>query len=96
MRRTMRASLDTGGVPLRGSTPSTPSSSCPPTSPAGTSASAACTRMRGGSFESYDEAFASEGVVAGDAIDPDRGSVDPFLPRQRSHEGHARLQGRLA
>jgi hypothetical protein len=26
--------------------------------------------MRGGSFESYDEAFASEGVVAGDAIDP--------------------------
>jgi hypothetical protein len=52
--------------------------------------------MRGGSFESYDEASASEGVVAGDAIDPDRGSVDPFLPRQRSHEGHARLQGRLA
>ena len=48
--------------------------------------------MRGGSFQSYDEAFASEGVVAGDAIDPDRGSVNPFLPRQRCHEGHARYK----
>lgn len=40
-------------------------------------------RARWFSFESYDEALASEGVVADDTIDPDRGSVNPFLPGRR-------------
>lgn len=42
-------------------------------------------RARWFSFESYDETLASEGVVADDAIDPNRGSVNPFLPGHRFH-----------
>lgn len=41
------------------------------------------------SFESYDEADASQGVVGDSDINPQPGSVNPFQPDQRYVAGHA-------
>ncbi len=44
-------------------------------------------RARWFSFESYNEGLASQGVVADDAIDPDTGGVNPFLPGHKYKPG---------
>jgi hypothetical protein len=41
------------------------------------------------SFESYDEALASQDVAADDIIDPDPGSTNPFAAGAHYHPGHA-------
>jgi hypothetical protein len=44
-------------------------------------------RARWFSFESYNQALASQGVIGDSEIDPDAGSVNPFLPGKTYHAG---------